>query len=298
MAAPETTADPIFVGGTQRSGSSVLGQLIGRHDSYDRLREVQFHANEGGLDDLLRGAVSMESFIDRLEGFWWRRSGKGPDGGKAERGLFTIIEPAPFAAAVLAFRRDFAADRHAAAAQLMKDLLTPGAIANGKATFVETTPTSAQAAPMLVRLFPKCRIVHVVRDGRDVACSLAERGWGAENPFDGLDVWAARLRRADAGMRELAPENGLTIRLEDLVERRRGKVLAQLAEFMGEPDGAPRPMKAFHQRHMSAEAGHLGRWRAELGEGDQKKMTRKYHDALDELRAEGVQAVPLLDGDD
>ncbi len=42
---------------------------------------------------------------------------------------------------------------------------------------VEQTPEAAFALPAIVRAFPEARIVHVLRDGRDVACSLLERGW-------------------------------------------------------------------------------------------------------------------------
>jgi hypothetical protein len=42
---------------------------------------------------------------------------------------------------------------------------------------VEQTPETAFLAPALVGAFPEARLVHMLRDGRDVACSLLERGW-------------------------------------------------------------------------------------------------------------------------
>jgi hypothetical protein len=42
---------------------------------------------------------------------------------------------------------------------------------------VEHTPEKAFVAEALALAFPDARFVHVVRDGRDVACSLLERGW-------------------------------------------------------------------------------------------------------------------------
>jgi DNA-binding transcriptional ArsR family regulator len=42
---------------------------------------------------------------------------------------------------------------------------------------VEQTPETAFVLPAVLRAFPEARIVHVLRDGRDVACSLLERGW-------------------------------------------------------------------------------------------------------------------------
>jgi hypothetical protein len=42
---------------------------------------------------------------------------------------------------------------------------------------VEQTPETALVLPAVARAFPEATLVHVVRDGRDVVCSLLERGW-------------------------------------------------------------------------------------------------------------------------
>jgi hypothetical protein len=42
---------------------------------------------------------------------------------------------------------------------------------------VEQTPEMAYLADVAALAYPQARIVHIIRDGRDVACSLLERGW-------------------------------------------------------------------------------------------------------------------------
>jgi hypothetical protein len=42
---------------------------------------------------------------------------------------------------------------------------------------VEQTPETGFVLPAALRAFPSATAVHVVRDGRDVVCSLLERGW-------------------------------------------------------------------------------------------------------------------------
>jgi hypothetical protein len=42
---------------------------------------------------------------------------------------------------------------------------------------VEQTPETAFVLPAVARAFPKAALVHAVRDGRDVVCSLLEQGW-------------------------------------------------------------------------------------------------------------------------
>ena len=55
---------------------------------------------------------------------------------------------------------------------------------------VEQTPETAFVAEAAARAFPEARFLHVVRDGRDVVCSLVERGW----------LRAARTGVDDAGL--------------------------------------------------------------------------------------------------
>ena len=47
----------------------------------------------------------------------------------------------------------------------------------GSVRAVEQTPELAQSRRALPLAYPEARIVHIVRDGRDVACSLLEKPW-------------------------------------------------------------------------------------------------------------------------
>jgi hypothetical protein len=52
---------------------------------------------------------------------------------------------------------------------------------------VEQTPEIAFLLPAVAQAFPEAVLVHAVRDGRDVVCSLLERGWLAEERTGGAD---------------------------------------------------------------------------------------------------------------
>lgn len=52
---------------------------------------------------------------------------------------------------------------------------------------VEQTPETAFVLPAALRAFPLATAVHVVRDGRDVVCSLLERGWLSARRSDESD---------------------------------------------------------------------------------------------------------------
>jgi hypothetical protein len=59
----------------------------------------------------------------------------------------------------------------------------------GRLRAVEQTPETAYVVEAVARGFPSARIVHIVRDGRDVVCSLLERGWLNAGRRGGDDAW-------------------------------------------------------------------------------------------------------------
>ena len=62
---------------------------------------------------------------------------------------------------------------------------------SGKQIWADKTPRNIQVLPFILEHFPRARIVHVIRDGRDVACSL--RTHPRHRVVDGklvkLDTW-------------------------------------------------------------------------------------------------------------
>ena len=63
------------------------------------------------------------------------------------------------------------------------DLLT---ISENKKRWVEKTPKHIYSIPLLRKLFPGCKFIIIIRDGRDVACSIAARYGSIE---DGIKRW-------------------------------------------------------------------------------------------------------------
>lgn len=52
---------------------------------------------------------------------------------------------------------------------------------------IEQTPETAYLLPAVAQAFPKAVLIHAVRDGRDVVCSLLERGWLGARRTGGAD---------------------------------------------------------------------------------------------------------------
>jgi Sulfotransferase family len=149
---------------------------------------------------------------------------------------------------------------------------------------VEQTPETSFVLAAALRAYPAASAVHIVRDGRDVVCSLLERGWlGADR--EGADdaglaygaharFWveperadefgsASEAKRAAWAWRRYVtsaravPERTLELRYEELVTSPR-KVAAELATNL-ELDAEP-----LTKSLSSAFDRSVGRWERDL----------------------------------
>ena len=66
-------------------------------------------------------------------------------------------------------------------ADLVRAIFEEYAKGKGKSRWGDKTPTYVLDLDLLCRLFPNCRVIHLVRDGRDVAVSLLATEWGSNN---------------------------------------------------------------------------------------------------------------------
>ena len=90
-------------------------------------------------------------------------------------GFVDLGEVAPLKAAVPEFA---ALESHAAAARLRRILAIARRVGLvGSVRAVEQTPELAHLVGVLPLAFPQARIVHIVRDGRDVVSSLLDKPW-------------------------------------------------------------------------------------------------------------------------
>lgn len=305
--AAERPADPqlLFIGGTGRSGTHVLSQLLGSHSRYSRVPiEARFHVNPQGFPDLLAGKASPEQFVRKLQRFWWKRIRAGEVApvlarriafGRKVRGLHKVVERDRFDAAVAEFERCQADDLDLACRNLFLDLLWPIAAAEGKPGLIEMSCFTVAESPTLVRLFPEAKILHTVRDGRDAGSSKVSKRQKRSHPRDGaegLRWWEGRLRKIEAGVRELPPGKLHTVSLDEIVAGDREAVYAGLLEFL-ELDDEP-AMRQFFEVEMSASAAHKERWREGLSADAQDALAREYERTLQRLEREGFHCAPQL----
>jgi len=88
---------------------------------------------------------------------------------------------------------------------------------DGKTIWGDKTPPYVSIIPGLVSLYPDARIVHLLRDGRDVAKSFQRTGWYGPWLHDNTREWRTAIRHIH-DCRRNHPEIGIyEIRYEDLV---------------------------------------------------------------------------------
>jgi hypothetical protein len=149
---------------------------------------------------------------------------------------------------------------------------------------VEQNPETAYVLAGALEAYPRARAVHVIRDGRDVVCSLLERGWLRAGRAGGDDAqqsygaharfWveperreefeaASEARRAAWAWRRYvsaaraAPERTVELRYEALVGDPHGEA-DRVADALGAAGEALR--RAFSEVHGAS----VGRWRRDL----------------------------------
>jgi len=96
----------------------------------------------------------------------------------------------------------------------------------GKTYFADKTPSNVYCFREFARLFPECRLIHMIRDGRDVVCSLKKRG---SSIFEGASLW---LYNAAAGVANRDLPQYMEVRYEEMVASPR-QVIEKVCEHLG-----------------------------------------------------------------
>jgi len=119
-----------------------------------------------------------------------------------------------------------AAVLHPEASQMIRyfDLLT---ISENKARWIEKTPKHIFSIPLLRQHFPGCKFIIILRDGRDVACSIEARYGSLE---EGVKRWIEDNRVGEPYWKDADVH---VLKYEDVVENF-GETVRGALNFLGE----------------------------------------------------------------
>ena len=186
--------------------------------------------------------------------------------------------------------------------------------ASGKPRWAEKTPMNIRNLGWITQRFPQASIVHLIRDGRDVVCSMREHpdwhwrgdGWEKVVVPRSLEAYARRwLEDTAAGMRWRGHPGYVELRYEDIVADP-AVTLRDLCDAIGEaPDtawlaeasrlaetgaqgadgtaGAPTGPLERPDDKGAISAASVGRWRSDLDGTEQALLARLCATRLREL---------------
>jgi len=170
----------------------------------------------------------------------------------------------------------------------------------GDKMIVEKNPRHIVKIPLLKSIFPEAKIIHIVRDGRDVACSLKSglcgKTWAHVKPprwkeieqnYEGVVrcAWAWR-ETMEIAIKDLAKVNHLQVKYEELV-RDPEKIIRKIVKYLGLPmhldvvnfckNIQNQTLGSYNAKHQSrwsvGEHGtRIGRWKNDMTEEEKKEV--------------------------
>jgi hypothetical protein len=154
----------------------------------------------------------------------------------------------------------------------------------GAPHIAERSSLHVQHVELIAELYPDARVVHIIRDGRDVARSLISQRWGPETVADAAAEWRESVLAGRRG----AHDGYLEVRYEDLLADPDGGVQG-LYERLGLTTtgdavarGAAEARREGNVDPGSPQVG-AGKWRAAFTTGDLRTFEAVAGDLLDEL---------------
>lgn len=276
---------PFFVG-RGRSGTTLLRSMFDSHPRMAIPYESHFPVTMGLRRSLYEsaGAVNTEMFLsDLFRHYGFKRWGIPEDN---IRQAFSEISGADLTLA-----------------DALRLTYRTYARYHGKDRYGEKTPGFVVSIPLLAELFPESRFIHVLRDGRNVALSYLEGGWGPKNLVEAAVYWKRFVQKGRRDGQQLGPERYVEVRYEHLVENPEEQ-LKRLCDFVGLDfdeqmlryferrevlPGRLRPhLKAAHQNLLKPPTTGLRDWRRQLSVSDAALFDVVAGDLLNELGYERV----------
>jgi hypothetical protein len=246
---------PFFVFGSGRSGTSLLTRMLDAHSAI---------------------AVPYESHLyNRIYPLLPRNIDLGTEATRRRlvreilrTGPLQHWSPRPSLDATLA------AVRRPGFHGIVEGLLDGWAAGRAKPRWGEKTPQHTLCWRTILNGFPDLKVLHLVRDGRDVALSFRAAPFGPKHAYQAALHWMKYLSAAEKARGVLGERGFLAVRYEDLLESPEGE-LRRICAFLGEP--YEEGMLTFYRQKVDypTDARNLAQLRRPVrGENREKWRTR------------------------
>ena len=285
-----SSLNPVFVGGTGRSGSTIVGDLLDHHPAITVTipMEVRFITGNNGIVDALAkagkpaGLKAAELAVDRIHNRWFFRT--------ENVGLHTSMSREFITETTDRYLAHFENSPQHASQVLVYSIMEKVALGCDAERWVDTTPANARKANLITPIYPQHKVIVMVRDGRDVAASFVHQDFGPSDVFEAVALWEKRMIKSDHAVKRCAAGVVLTLDLQDLVVTERDASLDLILEHCELEDSLE--MRDWFNARVTPDGAHAGRWRRDFDDSTCAVIDKVYSDSCDRLRELGI-SIPV-----
>ncbi len=228
----------IFIVGSPRSGTTYLRRLLESFPGIHSGEESHLFEHVGPFVDLWHGYAQSQ----------------------ADPNYYAVGLPVYFT------EEEFITIARKLVSELMKPMLanlTPGEL------FLEKTPSHALYLHTIQELLPKARIIHILRDSRDVVASLLaksreKQAWAPSQADQCAQVWIEYVEHVNRIASSYPPEAFLEVRYESLVDSPQ-VVLKTIANFLDRDWSGEEIQTAITQNSIESTRAQFGQQHVRRG---------------------------------
>jgi len=201
---------PVFIGGCGRSGSTMLGAMLGTHPECLTTPEASFFFVPYRRSWASGQAIDLADALEQIVAHW----------------SFKIWDVEIDPARLL--------ERSESYPELLRGII--GAY-GGKTdkpdprVWIDHAPGNVKYASLLFEMFPGAKLIHIVRDGRATASSVIDLDWGPNNVGSAAKWWVTFVTRGLAAESIYGAERAMRVYYEDLVVRPQ-ETLRRVCDFV------------------------------------------------------------------
>jgi len=276
---------PIFSGGTGRSGTTIVGKLLGKHSGVKcgKPYEIKFLTDVFSLTDVAYGMrnfasgeisrntelylklrphksyeARLKKFSERMLDNWFERTNRLGQ----NSGLHLGISRKNLKSLLAKLHEEAKFDLEGAARAFFYDFVVSQRQYKGEPNWMDTSPPNIMHSAAIGKLLPNAKFIEMKRNPLDTIASVVREPWGPNNIDGAMKWWLRRTDMAENAMAKIPNNQKLAIKLEDLIIHDRENSYRSLLAFLQLKD--EEPMRKYFENEMLAEKLHENRWKRDF----------------------------------